>query len=143
MKMKHLRSMLSDAVAHVKRCPLCRGKGFVCEFCQNSNDIIFPFELHKIRKCRGEEMSHIVRTLPSLSHTLSAFSPLPLPLSSSLPCSSPQCVTVASTRSVMGKVNCPVPDVLDSKRGLFHSLSLSLCASFVPFFIIPCPFLLI
>jgi run domain Beclin-1 interacting cysteine-rich containing protein len=46
--------MLADAVAHVKNCPLCRGKGFVCEFCQNSDDIIFPFELNKIRKCKGE-----------------------------------------------------------------------------------------
>ena len=53
--MKHLRSMLVDAVQHVKTCPLCRGKGFVCEFCQNSEDIIFPFELHKVRKCGGEQ----------------------------------------------------------------------------------------
>ena len=54
--MKHLRSMLADAVSHVKNCPLCRGKGFVCEFCQKSEDIIFPFELYKVSKCKGEHL---------------------------------------------------------------------------------------
>ncbi|GAB5576521.1 run domain Beclin-1-interacting and cysteine-rich domain-containing protein isoform X6 [Prionailurus iriomotensis] len=30
---------------------LCQAKGFICEFCQNEDDIIFPFELHKCRTC--------------------------------------------------------------------------------------------
>ncbi|XP_070262543.1 run domain Beclin-1-interacting and cysteine-rich domain-containing protein isoform X9 [Myotis yumanensis] len=37
--------------AHVERCMLCQAKGFICEFCQNEDDIIFPFELHKCRTC--------------------------------------------------------------------------------------------
>ncbi|XP_029422025.1 run domain Beclin-1-interacting and cysteine-rich domain-containing protein isoform X2 [Nannospalax galili] len=37
--------------AHVERCVLCQAKGFICEFCQNEDDIIFPFELHKCRTC--------------------------------------------------------------------------------------------
>ncbi|XP_058518001.1 run domain Beclin-1-interacting and cysteine-rich domain-containing protein isoform X1 [Ochotona princeps] len=37
--------------AHVGRCMLCQAKGFICEFCQNEDDIIFPFELHKCRTC--------------------------------------------------------------------------------------------
>ncbi|KAI5086010.1 run domain Beclin-1-interacting and cysteine-rich domain-containing protein isoform X1, partial [Silurus meridionalis] len=30
---------------------LCQAKGFVCEFCGNDKDIIFPFELNKCRRC--------------------------------------------------------------------------------------------
>ncbi|XP_069928342.1 run domain Beclin-1-interacting and cysteine-rich domain-containing protein isoform X6 [Oryctolagus cuniculus] len=37
--------------AHVGRCMLCQAKGFICEFCQNEDDVIFPFELHKCRTC--------------------------------------------------------------------------------------------
>ncbi|XP_060028208.1 run domain Beclin-1-interacting and cysteine-rich domain-containing protein isoform X3 [Erinaceus europaeus] len=37
--------------AHVERCMLCQAKGFICEFCQNEDDVIFPFELQKCRTC--------------------------------------------------------------------------------------------
>nr|XP_028587749.1 run domain Beclin-1-interacting and cysteine-rich domain-containing protein [Podarcis muralis] len=30
---------------------LCQAKGFICEFCQNEEDILFPFELNKCRTC--------------------------------------------------------------------------------------------
>ncbi|XP_039343537.1 run domain Beclin-1-interacting and cysteine-rich domain-containing protein isoform X2 [Mauremys reevesii] len=30
---------------------LCQAKGFICEFCQKEEDIIFPFELNKCRTC--------------------------------------------------------------------------------------------
>lgn len=33
---------------------LCQAKGFVCEFCGNDKDIIFPFELNKCERCEGE-----------------------------------------------------------------------------------------
>ncbi|XP_060797121.1 run domain Beclin-1-interacting and cysteine-rich domain-containing protein isoform X2 [Neoarius graeffei] len=36
---------------HVASCVLCQAKGFVCEFCGNDKDIIFPFELNKCRRC--------------------------------------------------------------------------------------------
>lgn len=52
-KMKYLKAMLGDGVAHVKKCPLCMGKGFVCELC-SSLDIIYPFESTKVNVCSGE-----------------------------------------------------------------------------------------
>lgn len=33
---------------------LCQAKGFVCEFCNNDKDIIFPFQLNKCQRCEGE-----------------------------------------------------------------------------------------
>ncbi|KAI4901555.1 hypothetical protein NFI96_000327 [Prochilodus magdalenae] len=30
---------------------LCQAKGFVCEFCGNDKDIIFPYELNKCQRC--------------------------------------------------------------------------------------------
>jgi run domain Beclin-1 interacting cysteine-rich containing protein len=50
LKLRYLRSLLQDSIKHVKSCPLCQGKGFVCEFC-NQSEIIFPFELKKVTKC--------------------------------------------------------------------------------------------
>lgn len=33
---------------------MCQAKGFVCEFCNNDKDIIFPFQLSKCQRCEGE-----------------------------------------------------------------------------------------
>ncbi|XP_058920346.1 run domain Beclin-1-interacting and cysteine-rich domain-containing protein isoform X2 [Kogia breviceps] len=46
-----LADLTRAGAAHVERCMLCQAKGFICEFCQNEDDIIFPFELHKCRTC--------------------------------------------------------------------------------------------
>ncbi|XP_024610514.1 run domain Beclin-1-interacting and cysteine-rich domain-containing protein isoform X1 [Neophocaena asiaeorientalis asiaeorientalis] len=46
-----LTDLTRAGAAHVERCMLCQAKGFICEFCQNADDIIFPFELHKCRTC--------------------------------------------------------------------------------------------
>ncbi|XP_042854436.1 run domain Beclin-1-interacting and cysteine-rich domain-containing protein isoform X4 [Panthera tigris] len=46
-----LTELTRAGAAHVERCMLCQAKGFICEFCQNEDDIIFPFELHKCRTC--------------------------------------------------------------------------------------------
>ncbi|KAG8524458.1 Run domain Beclin-1-interacting and cysteine-rich domain-containing protein [Galemys pyrenaicus] len=46
-----LAELTRAGTAHVDRCMLCQAKGFICEFCQNEDDIIFPFELHKCRTC--------------------------------------------------------------------------------------------
>ncbi|XP_032725296.1 run domain Beclin-1-interacting and cysteine-rich domain-containing protein isoform X6 [Lontra canadensis] len=46
-----LAELTKAGAAHVERCMLCQAKGFICEFCQNEDDIIFPFELHKCRTC--------------------------------------------------------------------------------------------
>uniref|UniRef100_A0A8C6B611 Rubicon autophagy regulator n=1 Tax=Monodon monoceros TaxID=40151 RepID=A0A8C6B611_MONMO len=49
-----LADLTRAGAAHVELCMLCQAKGFICEFCQNADDIIFPFELHKCRTCEGE-----------------------------------------------------------------------------------------
>ncbi|XP_034371506.1 run domain Beclin-1-interacting and cysteine-rich domain-containing protein isoform X3 [Arvicanthis niloticus] len=46
-----LAELTRAGAAHVERCMLCQAKGFICEFCQNEDDVIFPFELHKCRTC--------------------------------------------------------------------------------------------
>ncbi|XP_036074934.1 run domain Beclin-1-interacting and cysteine-rich domain-containing protein isoform X7 [Rousettus aegyptiacus] len=46
-----LAELTRAGAAHVERCMLCQAKGFICEFCQNEDDIIFPFQLHKCRTC--------------------------------------------------------------------------------------------
>uniref|UniRef100_G1S023 Rubicon autophagy regulator n=1 Tax=Nomascus leucogenys TaxID=61853 RepID=G1S023_NOMLE len=46
-----LAELTRAGAAHVERCMLCQAKGFICEFCQNEDDIIFPFELQKCRTC--------------------------------------------------------------------------------------------
>ena len=58
-KMKYLRAMLADGIAHIKSCPLCMGKGFVCELCDDQ-DIIYPFESNKVSTCRGESVTAVV-----------------------------------------------------------------------------------
>ncbi|NWU76787.1 RUBIC protein, partial [Onychorhynchus coronatus] len=47
----HLTELLKAGSLHVDKCMLCQAKGFICEFCQNEDDIIFPFELNKCRTC--------------------------------------------------------------------------------------------
>uniref|UniRef100_A0A8C9L6W4 Rubicon autophagy regulator n=1 Tax=Pavo cristatus TaxID=9049 RepID=A0A8C9L6W4_PAVCR len=46
-----LTELLKAGSLHVERCMLCQAKGFICEFCQNEGDIIFPFELNKCKTC--------------------------------------------------------------------------------------------
>ncbi|XP_052585802.1 run domain Beclin-1-interacting and cysteine-rich domain-containing protein-like [Peromyscus californicus insignis] len=46
-----LAELTRAGAGHVERCMLCQAKGFICEFCQNEDDVIFPFELHKCRTC--------------------------------------------------------------------------------------------
>ncbi|NWH23853.1 RUBIC protein, partial [Grus americana] len=46
-----LTELLKAGSLHVGKCMLCQAKGFICEFCQNESDIIFPFELNKCRTC--------------------------------------------------------------------------------------------
>ncbi|XP_034988450.2 run domain Beclin-1-interacting and cysteine-rich domain-containing protein isoform X1 [Zootoca vivipara] len=46
-----LTELLKAGTLHVEKCMLCQAKGFICEFCQNEEDILFPFELNKCRTC--------------------------------------------------------------------------------------------
>ncbi|XP_021400253.2 run domain Beclin-1-interacting and cysteine-rich domain-containing protein isoform X2 [Lonchura striata] len=49
--MPRLTELLRAGSLHIDKCMLCQAKGFICEFCQNEDDIIFPFELNKCRMC--------------------------------------------------------------------------------------------
>uniref|UniRef100_A0A3B3QR10 Rubicon autophagy regulator n=1 Tax=Paramormyrops kingsleyae TaxID=1676925 RepID=A0A3B3QR10_9TELE len=46
-----LRELLHLGSIHVAVCVLCQAKGFVCEFCGDGKDIIFPFQLNKRQRC--------------------------------------------------------------------------------------------
>uniref|UniRef100_A0A8C8RWE8 Rubicon autophagy regulator n=1 Tax=Pelusios castaneus TaxID=367368 RepID=A0A8C8RWE8_9SAUR len=46
-----LMELIKAGTLHVERCMLCQAKGFICEFCQNEEDVIFPFELNKCSTC--------------------------------------------------------------------------------------------
>uniref|UniRef100_A0A8C5BZI3 Rubicon autophagy regulator n=1 Tax=Gadus morhua TaxID=8049 RepID=A0A8C5BZI3_GADMO len=46
-----LKELLKHGSTHVAGCVLCQAKGFVCEFCGNGKDIIFPFDLNKCQRC--------------------------------------------------------------------------------------------
>ncbi|XP_032081309.1 run domain Beclin-1-interacting and cysteine-rich domain-containing protein isoform X2 [Thamnophis elegans] len=46
-----LTELLRVGELHVEKCMLCQAKGFICEFCQNEDDILFPFELNKCKTC--------------------------------------------------------------------------------------------
>ncbi|KAL8188253.1 UNVERIFIED_CONTAM: hypothetical protein K2H54_064224 [Gekko kuhli] len=46
-----LAELFKAGTLHVEKCMLCQAKGFICEFCQNEEDIIFPFELNKCQTC--------------------------------------------------------------------------------------------
>ncbi|NXN85672.1 RUBIC protein, partial [Bombycilla garrulus] len=49
--MPRLTELLKAGSLHIDKCMLCQAKGFICEFCQNEDDVIFPFELNKCRTC--------------------------------------------------------------------------------------------
>ncbi|XP_068585489.1 run domain Beclin-1-interacting and cysteine-rich domain-containing protein isoform X2 [Cebidichthys violaceus] len=46
-----MKELLKLGTLHVAGCVLCQAKGFVCEFCSNDKDIIFPFQLNKCQRC--------------------------------------------------------------------------------------------
>uniref|UniRef100_A0A3B3ZL43 RUN domain-containing protein n=1 Tax=Periophthalmus magnuspinnatus TaxID=409849 RepID=A0A3B3ZL43_9GOBI len=46
-----MKELLKLGTRHVAGCVLCQAKGFVCEFCGNGKDIIYPFQLSKCQRC--------------------------------------------------------------------------------------------
>ncbi|XP_053285743.1 run domain Beclin-1-interacting and cysteine-rich domain-containing protein isoform X1 [Pleuronectes platessa] len=46
-----MKELIKLGTMHVDGCVLCQAKGFVCEFCGNDKDIIFPFQLNKCQRC--------------------------------------------------------------------------------------------
>jgi hypothetical protein len=45
-------------VAHITSvCAVCKGKAHFCELCQDEDNLVFPFQLHRITQC-GECKSY-------------------------------------------------------------------------------------
>jgi hypothetical protein len=40
-----LESAHAERESHIRECPLCQAKGFICEIC-NDSAVIFPFDSH-------------------------------------------------------------------------------------------------
>ena len=46
-----LLSILTESIRHIRLCDLCRQRGFICEFCKNQHDVLYPFELDRVTQC--------------------------------------------------------------------------------------------
>jgi len=46
-----LRSLVTSSLKHIKECQLCAVRGFVCEYCRDYDDILYPFELNRVATC--------------------------------------------------------------------------------------------
>ncbi|XP_048745688.2 run domain Beclin-1-interacting and cysteine-rich domain-containing protein-like isoform X2 [Ostrea edulis] len=47
-----LRDLVRGAKDHVDQCSFCQGFGYICEFCGDQKDIIFPFQLQTVTICK-------------------------------------------------------------------------------------------
>ncbi|XP_077516256.1 run domain Beclin-1-interacting and cysteine-rich domain-containing protein-like isoform X2 [Amblyomma americanum] len=48
-----LRSLRQDCEQHCLSCPVCTGRGFVCEICNDVRLLVFPFQLASAAQCTG------------------------------------------------------------------------------------------
>lgn len=48
-----LRKLAIESLNHINHCQLCLAKGFICEYCKNGDDVIFPFQLNRVIQCSG------------------------------------------------------------------------------------------
>eukprot|EP00794_Sanderia_malayensis_P011361 gene11361-12545_t len=46
-----LKSFVNSSLKHINTCQLCKVKGFVCEYCKDGEDILYPFELNRVSTC--------------------------------------------------------------------------------------------
>lgn len=46
-----LRRLAIESLNHINQCQLCLAKGFICEYCKNGDDVIFPFQLNRVIQC--------------------------------------------------------------------------------------------
>ncbi|XP_072048930.1 run domain Beclin-1-interacting and cysteine-rich domain-containing protein-like [Amphiura filiformis] len=70
-----LAQLVEDAVAHITQCQLCQAKGFICELCNNDQDIIFPFQLMKTYQCPGDHRCHKCERIKARKHLREQTSP--------------------------------------------------------------------
>jgi hypothetical protein len=52
--LKYLKDIENTFLKHIKECETCRGKGFICEICEN-DEPLFPFDhaTHQCSSCRA------------------------------------------------------------------------------------------
>lgn len=46
-----LRSLQQDCEQHCLSCPICTGRGFICEICRDARQLLFPFQLALAAQC--------------------------------------------------------------------------------------------
>lgn len=110
---------------------MCQAKGFICEFCQNEDDIIFPFELNKCRTCEGEVLGRSREGIAASSWTslegvesqpawVSPCQPAALSCPSSLPAECKACYH----KSCFKSTHCPRCERLQARRELLAKQSM-------------------
>jgi len=53
-----LQNILTDSIKHIRTCDLCKQRGFICEFCKDTRDILYPFELDRVVRCKCNGCFH-------------------------------------------------------------------------------------
>lgn len=102
---------------------MCQAKGFICEFCQNEDDIIFPFELHKCRTCEGEALGRSREGIAASSWTnLEGVESQPAALS--CPFSLPAECKACYHKSCFKSTHCPRCERLQARRELLAKQSM-------------------
>ncbi|KAL1434739.1 hypothetical protein MTO96_011437 [Rhipicephalus appendiculatus] len=48
-----LQGMQDECERHCLACPICTGRGFICEICHNADQLVFPFQLALAAQCTG------------------------------------------------------------------------------------------
>uniref|UniRef100_A0A224Z5Q8 Protein containing zf-RING 9 domain n=1 Tax=Rhipicephalus zambeziensis TaxID=60191 RepID=A0A224Z5Q8_9ACAR len=48
-----LQGMQEECERHCLACPICTGRGFICEICHNADQLVFPFQLALAAQCTG------------------------------------------------------------------------------------------
>ncbi|KAH7961392.1 hypothetical protein HPB52_008793 [Rhipicephalus sanguineus] len=48
-----LLGIQDDCERHCLACPICTGRGFICEICNNADQLVFPFQLSLAAQCTG------------------------------------------------------------------------------------------
>ena len=45
-----IQQLFDDANAHIHSCELCNARAFICEVCDNTADLLFPFQGSRIHQ---------------------------------------------------------------------------------------------
>ncbi|XP_075745712.1 run domain Beclin-1-interacting and cysteine-rich domain-containing protein-like [Rhipicephalus microplus] len=48
-----LQGLQDECERHCLACPICTGRGFICEICHNGDQLVFPFQLAVAAQCTG------------------------------------------------------------------------------------------